>query len=199
MSHQDRIEGDWYDGRIPHNTKIDPKAYIESSYSFHCFASTREIGLRLGAGVGLYRQTVFDAGPDAYIEVGPYSMINSARLVCDAQITIGSHCLIAWNVVLMDSRRAPYDCESRRGLLSQAIEDGFHWPAAPVPAEPITLADNVWIGFDCVVLPGVTIGEGSVVGARSVVYDDIPPYSIAVGNPARVVRTLEQCERNHVD
>lgn len=55
----------------------------------------------------------------------------------------------------------------------------------------IIIEDNVWIGDKAVILGGVTIGTGSVIGASSVVVNDIPPYSIAVGNPARIVKTLD--------
>jgi acetyltransferase-like isoleucine patch superfamily enzyme len=50
----------------------------------------------------------------------------------------------------------------------------------------------VWIGFDACVLPGVTIGEGSVVGAKSVVNENVPPYTVVAGNPARVIRQLDR-------
>ncbi len=56
------------------------------------------------------------------------------------------------------------------------------------PARPVRIGNNVWIGFDSVVLPGVTIGDGSIVGCRSVVADDVPPYTLVAGNPARVIR-----------
>ena len=56
---------------------------------------------------------------------------------------------------------------------------------------PITIEDKVWIGFGVNILKGVTIGEGAVIGACSVVTKDIPPYAVAVGNPARVVRNLK--------
>ncbi len=57
-------------------------------------------------------------------------------------------------------------------------------------ASPITIQDNVWIGGKVCILPGVTIGEGAVIGAGSVVTKDIPPYSLAVGNPAKVIRKI---------
>jgi len=60
-----------------------------------------------------------------------------------------------------------------------------------VPGRPVRIERNVWIGFDSCVLPGVTIGQGSVVGARSVVAEDVPPYAVVAGNPARVIRLLE--------
>jgi len=58
-------------------------------------------------------------------------------------------------------------------------------------AKPIRIGSGVWIGGGAIVLPGVTIGDGCVIGAGSVVTRDLPPFSLAVGNPARVVRTLE--------
>ena len=58
-------------------------------------------------------------------------------------------------------------------------------------ARPVTIGHNVWIGGNVVILPGVTIGDGSVVGAGSIVTRDIPPHSLAVGNPCRVIRKLE--------
>ena len=58
-------------------------------------------------------------------------------------------------------------------------------------ASPITIGHNVWLGGGVIVLPGVTIGDNTVVGAGSVVTRDLPPDVVAVGNPARVVRTVE--------
>ncbi|HJU04769.1 MAG TPA: NAD(P)H-binding protein [Nitrospiraceae bacterium] len=57
-------------------------------------------------------------------------------------------------------------------------------------ALPIRIGNDVWIGGGAIILPGVTIGDGSVVGAGSVVVHDVPPASVVVGNPARIVRTL---------
>jgi acetyltransferase-like isoleucine patch superfamily enzyme len=108
---------------------------------------------------------MFDLGPSARVTVGEYSMLNGPRIICDNEIIIGAHCLIAWNVILMDTYRAPRDSSSR----------------------PIRIANNVWIGFDAIILPGVSIGEGAVVGARSVVRENVPAYSIVAGNPARIV------------
>ena len=57
-------------------------------------------------------------------------------------------------------------------------------------ARPIRIGDDVWIGGGAIILAGVTIGDGSVIGAGSVVVHDVPPATVVVGNPARIVRTL---------
>ncbi len=74
-----------------------------------------------------------------------------------------------------------------------------NYSSNPTPAfwcntysKPVRIGDEVWIGGGAILLPGVTIGKGSVIGAGAVVTKDIPPYTVAVGNPARVLRTLER-------
>ena len=79
--------------------------------------------------------------------------------------------------------------------LERLPERSFRLSSADVVARPIHIERNVWIGFDSCVLPGVTIGEGSIVGARSVVVEDVPPFAIVVGNPARLVRRLEPWDK----
>jgi maltose O-acetyltransferase len=93
-----------------------------------------------------------------------------------APVTIGDDVQIGPNVQLLTPTH-PVDPEPRREK----------WEAA----QPITIGDNVWLGGGVIVCPGVTIGENTVVGAGSVVVRDLPANVLAVGNPARIVRTLE--------
>ncbi len=67
----------------------------------------------------------------------------------------------------------------------------------PDNAKSVVIEDFVWIGGNCIVLPGVTIGEGAIIGAGAIVSKDIPPWTIAVGNPAKVInnRTLSENEK----
>lgn len=62
-------------------------------------------------------------------------------------------------------------------------------------AKPVTIGDNVWLGANVTVLPGVTVGEGCVIGAGSVVTGDLPPFSLCVGNPCRVIRRITEADR----
>lgn len=64
---------------------------------------------------------------------------------------------------------------------------------------PVRVEDDCWIGGGVIILPGVTIGKGSTVGAGAVVTKSIPPYSVALGSPAKVVKTLPSVEEERAD
>lgn len=182
---------DWYPGTIPDNVVLGDDTYIETSLSFKLWHSQAPVGLRLGRGSAIYKDTMFDLGSRAEVQVGEYALIHGARIVCDAHLKIGNYALISWQVVLMDTYRLPFDSVKRRQILERAADRGELSPRADIPAQPISIGDNVWIGFDACILPGVTIGEGAIVGARSVVSHDVPAYTVVAGNPARVVRQLD--------
>ena len=91
------------------------------------------------------------------------------------KITIGNNVFIAPNVCIITEEHSMVVEERIRGL------EYTH---------PVTIGNNVWICTGALVLPGVTIGDNSVIGAGSVVTKDIPPNSLAVGNPCRVIRSL---------
>lgn len=121
--------------------------------------------------------------PDPTLEVGDNTVLShDCSFTVGRRITIGRHCLIANGVWMADTNGHPTDPADRLAGL-------------PAPAEkvrPITVGDNVWIGSRCVILPGTTIGEGSVVSAASVVRGEIPPYTLVAGNPARIVCSLKE-------
>jgi acetyltransferase-like isoleucine patch superfamily enzyme len=165
------LPGDWYDGAVPDNVVLEEGSHLETSFSFSKFRSRLPCGLRMQHASSAYGGTVFDVGDGGRVEIGRYALLNSVRIICDSLVEIGDHALLSWNVVLMDAYR---DLPSR---------------SAPAP---IRIGANVWIGFDSCILPGVSIGEGSIVGARSVVTRSVPAYTIVAGNPARVIRALEE-------
>ena len=181
---------DWHPGTIPVNVAIADSAYVETSFSFVLLRSERPDAVTIGAGASTYLGTMFDVGRDGRVTLGEYALVHGARIICDAEITIGDYALISWNVVLMDSYRVPIDPDARRvlvrrvpGLRSRHIE-------ASVSGRPVRIGRGAWIGFDSCVLPGVSVGDGAVVGARSVVTADVEPFTIVAGNPARVIRRL---------
>lgn len=110
------------------------------------------------------------------IRIGARSFVNFGLVALDvASITIGDDVQIGTNVQLLTPTH-PIDPAQRRAK----------WESAA----PITIGDNVWLGSGAIILAGVTIGENTVVGAGSVVTADLAPNVVAVGNPARVIRTI---------
>ena len=117
---------------------------------------------------------------------------------CDygSNITVGEHFYANYNLVVLDC--APVVFGENVFI---APNCGFYTAGHPMDwptrnsglefAKPITVEDNVWIGGNVTVLPGVTIGSGSVIGAGSVVVHDIPSNVVAVGNPCKPVRAIE--------
>jgi acetyltransferase-like isoleucine patch superfamily enzyme len=189
---------DWYTGTVPANVDLHETAYLETTYSFHLYRNRSAQGLSIGRGASVYTGTMFDVGPKGNVQIGEYAVVNPAWIVCDSAIEIGAYALISWNVVLMDTYRVPLNVWQRRSELQNLSTRNPRRLESRGPALPIRLEPNVWIGFDCCVLPGVTIGEGSIVGARSVVTSDIPPFTIAAGNPARVIREFTREEIGNV-
>jgi acetyltransferase-like isoleucine patch superfamily enzyme len=183
---------DWHPGVIPENVVLDETAYVETTYSFLLYRSEAPVGARLGRGASLYKSSMLDVGPAGRVALGEFALVHGARIICDAAVEIGAYALISWNVVLMDSYRVPLDPAERRRELERLPGRRPRCLAGAGTARPVRIGRNVWIGFDSCVLPGVAIGEGAVVGARSVVAADIPAYTIAAGNPARVIRRLEE-------
>jgi acetyltransferase-like isoleucine patch superfamily enzyme len=190
---------DWHPGTVPENVALDETAYLETSYSFLLFRSARQPAIEIGRGSSIYLGVMFDLGENARVRIGDYVLMNGARVICDSEITIGDYTLISWNVVLMDTHRVPLEPSRRRAELEQVAARSPRRLAPTASARPIHIGANVWIGFESCILPGVTIGDGAVIGARSVVAADVPPFTVAVGNPARMIRQLEPTHvTNHV-
>jgi acetyltransferase-like isoleucine patch superfamily enzyme len=191
MAEPRTLPWDWYPGTIPGNVSVDETAYIETTFSFYLYRSRQPVGVSIGRGASTYLGTMFDVGPRGRVSVGECSLIHGARIICDSEVRIGDYALISWNVVLMDTYRLPESPSRRRLELQRVAQRERRCVESDVPAKPILIGSNVWIGFDACILPGVTIGEGSVVGARSVVSRDVPAYTVVAGNPAAVIRRLD--------
>lgn len=108
---------------------------------------------------------------------------------CSKEIRIGRYSMLAHGVQLFDNDSHPIDSEERiedyRAVLGKKPERSF------IESAPIQIGEKVWVGFNSIVLKGVTIGEGSVIAAGSLVVRDIPPYTLAAGNPARVIKSIK--------
>lgn len=148
--------------------------------------------IRIGARVSLASQSDATAlgvarpvilrclTPQAGIEIGDDSGL-SGTVVCAAmRVSIGKRCLVGADVTIFDTDFHPHDPEGRR----YAVPD---WPRI---SAPVTIGNDVFIGTGAVVQKGVTIGDGAIVAARSVVTRDVPPRAIVGGNPAKLLRVI---------
>lgn len=116
------------------------------------------------------------------LRVGSHTQIgNNCSFTIGKEIRVGANCHIASDVIFYDSSGHPSDPGARLAGLKLSPEE----------VRPVAVADNVWIGRRCIVSPGVTIGEGSIVSAGAVVMSDVPPYTVVGGNPARKIAALK--------
>ena len=118
-----------------------------------------------------------------HIEVGESFFANYNCTIIDvAKVKIGDNCQLAPNVSIYTAGH-PVHPDSRNSLYEYGIG--------------VTIGDNVWIGGNTVILPGVHIGSNTVIGAGSVVTKDIPDWVIAAGNPCRVIRKITEDDRKY--
>jgi maltose O-acetyltransferase len=134
----------------------------------------RELLGTIGAGAFVQPPFVCDYGYNVSISDNVFVNFNAVILDC-ATVTIGEGTQIGPGVQLLAADH-PRDPRTRRDLLELAL--------------PISIGSNVWLGAAAIVLPGVSVGDDSIIGAGSVVTRDIPGGVLAVGNPCRVVREL---------
>jgi acetyltransferase-like isoleucine patch superfamily enzyme len=152
--------------RVPLSTRLTGKIRISGNGR-----------LVLGDGIALIGDVVpieLISHEGACITIGDHTFINyGSSISAHKLVAIGRHCLLGHYTFILDNNE--HDLMQHRKL---------------PPSEPVVIEDHVWIGSRVCVLPGVRIGHHSAIGAGSVVTTDIPPYCVAAGNPARVLRRI---------
>lgn len=126
------------------------------------------------------------------IEIGENFYLGQNSLIgAEKNIRIGKCVIISNDVKIYDNNNHPVSPQKREAMvLSGFSNDNWGWHHSDV--SPVVIEDNVWIGQYVTILKGVTIGKGSVVGTRAVVTKDVPPYTVVAGNPAKVVKRIEE-------
>lgn len=129
--------------------------------------------LTLHGDVILYEGVGVRVTEGAQLSIGDHTYLNrSASIDCTQEITIGDYCAISDNVQILDSDFHPITCNGKTSTMSK----------------PVHIGNHVWIGRSAIILKGVTIGDGAIVGAGSVVTRDVPARCLVAGNPARVIK-----------
>ncbi len=181
------LPGDWFPGKIPSNIEVGENTVLDSSMCFKQYSSVLSVGFRCGSNVTFWR-TSLAAGENALIEIGDYTYISNASLVCSERITIGSRVLIAGGVTIADSDFHPIAPAARLADTIALSPVGNRQRRPLVSTKPVIIEDDVWIGYNATILKGARVGAGSIVAPGSVVIEDVPPMSEVAGNPARIVK-----------
>jgi galactoside O-acetyltransferase len=134
---------------------------------------------------------------EGIVTIGDRVYIGGSTIICRNNIDFGSDIFVAWGTYFYDHDSHSLDYRERQKDLIRQLEDyranrdlimSKDWNV--VNTKPIKICSNVWIGMNCIILKGVTIGEGAVVGAGSVVTHDVPAWSVVAGNPAKTVKEI---------
>lgn len=130
---------------------------------------------------------------NAVVKIGNRSFVGKGLISVADQVVIGDDVMISWGVTIADHN-------SHSINFSERSEDILSWKLRKkdwqnVKVSRVTVCDKSWIGFNSILLKGITVGEGAIVGAGSVVTKDVPPWTIVAGNPAKIIREIGINER----
>ena len=153
--------------------KFDAVGRLFRSSGWRLEISKKYGTITLGDRVGFYSpvkiSVVGQLGNPGCVIIGNRTIIGDrTQIHCGSLVQIGNNCFIAWDVNILDR--------------------DYHKLNGSEEIKPVVIQDNVWIGARATILKGVTIGNGAVVAAASVVTQDVPPRTLVAGNPAKIIR-----------
>lgn len=158
--------------QLPYNYNISGGGYIRMKGHFAAGE-----GLRMEC-IDTYAKRTFKP----YLEIGDGVIINkNVHIGCINRITIGDNCLLGSGILIIDHSHG-YLCEEEKN--KSYINRNLYSKG------PINIGKNTWICENVSIMPGVNIGKGCIIGANSVVTHDIPDFSVAVGAPAKIIKSL---------
>jgi|APEBP8051072661_1049379.scaffolds.fasta_scaffold04741_2 galactoside O-acetyltransferase len=147
--------------------------------------------LAIGSDGLIFCRFCFDR-PEARIIIGNRCFIGRSHIIAATHVEIENDVIISWGVTIVDHNSHALAAEDRADDVALWAVGKKDW--SKVKTAPTVLKTGCWVGFNAIILKGVTIGEGAVVGAGSVVTRDVPAHSVVAGNPARVIRQREPAE-----
>jgi acetyltransferase-like isoleucine patch superfamily enzyme len=152
--------------------------------------------LKIGNDCMIGSNFIFETG-EGEVVMGERVFLGGGTVICRTKIVFGNDIFVGWGGYFYDHDSHSFDYRERHNDMKRQLDDyrsgknfilSKDWSV--VNSQPITIEDNVWIGMHCIILKGVTIGEGAIVGAGSVVAKDVEPWTVVAGNPARLIKHL---------
>jgi len=156
--------------------------------SLRSLVSARSKGIRFGSECIINCQFAIDR-EKATISIGDRCYVGKSNIVSALSVVIEDDVIISWGVTIVDHNSHALSVEHRLNDVRDWHSGGKDW--SHVESLPVLIQRGAWVGFNAIILKGVTIGEGSIVGAGSVVTKDVKPQTIVAGNPAKLIRTLD--------
>jgi acetyltransferase-like isoleucine patch superfamily enzyme len=127
-------------------------------------------------------------GPNGKVVIGDWCSLSPGTKIWSMErIEIGSRVILSHGVQIFDNNSHSLSASDRHQRFRELRTHDRHLQPEQVAHKPIRIEDDAWIGFNSAILKGVTVGRGAIVGACSVITQDVPPFAIVVGNPARKV------------
>lgn len=150
-----------------------------------------------GRGAKIYRSVRMDTPPYRKFFLGDYSVVESFACINNAvgDVIIGNHTRIGLHNTIIGPVTIGNHVNLAQGITVTALNHNFSDAEKRIDEQgvnttPVVIEDDIWIGANAVILPGVTIGSHSVVAAGSVVTKDVPPHSLVAGVPAKIIRQI---------
>lgn len=144
--------------------------------------------LTVGQDCILNTKISFDRSNAAF-NCGDRCYIGFSNIVIADHVSLGDDVVISWGVTIVDHNSHALMWNDRANDILDWGKGTKDW--SNVVIAPVNIKNKAWIGFNAIILKGVTIGEGAIVAAGAVVTKDVPAYSIVAGNPAKVIRNLK--------
>jgi galactoside O-acetyltransferase len=164
----------------------------ESVINYRRIVGKKGVSLNVGASSIVEASIIFDK-EDSAVSIGDRTFIGASLIACAEKVEIGNDVLISWGCSIVDHNSHALDWSSRKNDVIAWRQGKKDW--TNVKVKPVKISDRAWVGFNSIILKGVTIGEGAIIGAGSLVAKDVAPYTIVAGNPARFIREVSLDER----
>ena len=177
-----------------HPVKTRPRWYLRLFIPFYIHKGKRSV---------LYSSVRKDIAPFNRFSIGDYSVIEDYSLVNNlvGEIIIGNHSRVGLNNVIIGPVCIGNNVNLAQNITISGLNHNYKDPLKRIDEQGIstaliTIDDDVWIGSNSVITKGVRVGKHSIIAAGSIVSKDVPPYSVAAGNPAKVIKTYSEVSGN---
>lgn len=177
---------------------VNSSSVLKSCSIRHDVEKEKRNYVKIG-GEGIISAKFIFESAQGKVSIGNNVHIGGASFISRNSIKVGNDVTMAWDIVIYDHDSHSIHWverkdDNRQCYLDYMSHNGNNvknkdW--SMVKSKPIVIEDKVWIGFGVTILKGVVVGEGAVIGAKSVVTKDVPAWSVVAGNPARIVKRLE--------